>query len=297
MPGLFHRSVNRRDFLRASASATIILGLRGGDALADVNRPSFHVALLSDTHIAANPLDENRKFLPTENLKTVLPQVTATHPEGVIINGDIARLSGEAADYEAVKNLLTPLSGQAPVYFVLGNHDDRTNFFKAFDKPAGARQSIQDKFVLVIEQPVARFVLLDSLMYANKTPGLLGKPQRQWLSKFLENSDARPTVLFVHHTLSDGDGDLLDVDRLFEVIRPHKKVKAIFYGHSHEYSYGRHQGIHLVNLPAVGYNFADKEPVGWLDATFMADGAKLTLRTIGGNRAADGETKSLSWSA
>jgi hypothetical protein len=104
-------------------------------------------------------------------------------------------------------------------------------------------------------------------------------------------------MLFVHHTLSDGDGDLLDVDRLFEVIRPHTKVKAIFYGHSHEYSYGRHQGVHLVNLPAVGYNFADKEPVGWVDAIFTSGGVRLTLKTIGGNRAADGETRSLSWSA
>jgi hypothetical protein len=104
-------------------------------------------------------------------------------------------------------------------------------------------------------------------------------------------------VLFVHHTLSDGDGDLLDVDRLFEVIRPHPKVKAIFYGHSHEYSFGRHQGVDLVNLPAVGYNFADKEPIGWVDAVFAPDGVKLTLTSIGGNRTAHGQSTRLSWAA
>src|SRR4030095_16559470 len=253
-------------FLRGSVAATIVLGLRGSKALAGPDPKSLRLALLSDTHIAAKRVDEQRKFLPTENLKTVIPRVTATNPQGVIINGDLARMSGELADYEAIKKLLAPLSDQAPTYLVLGNHDDRSNFFKIFDQPVGARQAVHDKFVLVIDQPVVRVILLDSLLYPTKTPGLLGKPQRQWLSKFLASSDARPTVLFVHHTLSDGDGDLLDVDRLFEVLRPHKKVKAIFYGHSHEYSYGRHQGIHLVNLPAVGYNFADREPVGWVDA-------------------------------
>ena len=295
MPGFLYQPVNRRDFLRRSVTATAALTLSGAKVFAGPNSKSLRLALLSDTHIAANPLDEQRKFLPTENLKTVLPQVMAARPEGIIVNGDLARMSGEQADYEAIKRLFLPVSEQVPAYLVLGNHDDRANFFKVFDQPAGVRQSVQDKFVLVIEQPLVRFILLDSLLYPTKTPGLLGKPQRQWLGKFLESSDARPTVLFVHHTLSDGDGDLLDVDRLFDVIRTHRKVKAIFYGHSHEYSYGRHQGIHLVNLPAVGYNFADKEPVGWVDAAFTADGVSLTLRTIGGNRGADGETRSLSW--
>src|SRR2546422_5539601 len=46
----------------------------------------------------------------------------------------------------------------------------------------------------------------------------------------------RPTLLFVHHTLGDGDGELLDVQRLFELVRPQRKVKAIFYGHSHKYA-------------------------------------------------------------
>jgi 3',5'-cyclic AMP phosphodiesterase CpdA len=295
MPGFLNHPINRRAFLRSAAAASIVLGLPGSLTRAQAQNTTFRLALLSDIHIAANPLDAQRNFLPTENLRTVLGQVAAADPEGVIINGDLARTSGEPGDYEAITKLLGSMAGRTPVYFVLGNHDDRANFFKAFEKPAGARQSVQDKLVLVAEHPLVRLILLDSLLYANKTPGLLGKPQRQWLSRFLESCDARPTVLFVHHTLSDGDGDLLDVDRLFDTLRPHRKVQAIFYGHSHAYSYGRHQGIHLVNLPAVGYNFADKEPVGWVEASFARDGVNLTLKAIGGNRAADGETKSLSW--
>ncbi len=102
-------------------------------------------------------------------------------------------------------------------------------------------------------------------------------------------------MLFVHHTLGDGDGELLDVQRLFELVRPQRKVKAIFYGHSHKYAFSQEEGIHLINIPAVGYNFSDEEPVGWVDAFFTPQGADLKLNAFGGNRAGDGKTKSLTW--
>jgi 3',5'-cyclic AMP phosphodiesterase CpdA len=295
MPGILFENISRRRFVDVSSKVIAALALTSRTGVAVESPLVFHVALLSDIHIAANALDENRKFRPTDNLKAVLPQVLAARPEGMIINGDLARMSGESSDYEAIKGLLAPASRQAPVYLVLGNHDDRTNFSKAFDKPSGERQQIENRHVLVIEHPFVRLILLDSLLFPTKTPGFLGMAQRQWLGRYLRETDGRPTMLFVHHTLGDDDGSLLDADRLFEVIRPHRKVKAIFYGHSHVYSYGRHQGVHLVNLPALGYNFSDSEPVGWVDAKFHPDGVKLCLHAIGGNRKADGEVQSLPW--
>jgi hypothetical protein len=65
----------------------------------------------------------------------------------------------------------------------------------------------------------------------------------------------------------------LDTDRLFDLLRPHRHVKAIFYGHSHVWELGRHDRLQLINLPAVGYNFNDKDPVGWVDARFRAAGS------------------------
>jgi 3',5'-cyclic AMP phosphodiesterase CpdA len=150
---------------------------------------------------------------------------------------------------------------------------------------------------LVVDQQPVRLILLDSLLYTNKVPGFLGRAQRDWLQKFLGASDECPTLIFVHHTLGDGDGELLDVERLLRIVRPQRKVKAIFYGHSHEYNFKEDEGLHLINLPAVGYNFADTEPVGWVDGIFTAKGAQLQLHAFGGNRSQDGSTKSLSWRA
>ncbi len=291
----------RRQFLSRASTAAAALALLNGaktwTAAATSDEKPIHWALLSDTHIPADPKNEYRKFYPCENLKSAVQGVLEAAPEAVVLSGDAARLKGEVDDYRAVQNLLAPLAAQAPIYIGMGNHDNRENFLKVFDQSSPADQKVTGKHVLVVEQPSLRFVILDSLLYVNQVAGLLGQAQRKWLAKFLADSDERPTVLFVHHTLGQGDDALLDVDRLFALLSPYKKVKAIIYGHSHAYNFSQRDGIHLVNIPAVGYNFKDSEPVGWVDARFTSKGAELTLRAIGGNRAEDGKTTSLTWSA
>ncbi|MBI4660474.1 MAG: metallophosphoesterase [Verrucomicrobia bacterium] len=294
--------MSRRRFVRRSAEAFATAALASQTRLFPraaepaASGKSIHLALLSDTHIPADRKGgEHRKFLPWENLKAVVPQVIQARPEGVILNGDAARLTGELGDYQELKYLLGPLAAVAPIYIGLGNHDHRENFAKIFYQHPGERQEVKDKHVLIMEWPAVRLILLDSLLYVDRVAGLLGKVQREWLAQYLEKSDQRATVLFVHHTLGDADGDLLDTERLFRLVRPHKQVKAIFYGHSHKYAFAEEAGIQLVNLPAVGYNFEDAEPVGWVDARFTAEGADLTLKAFGGNQSGDGKTTSVAW--
>ncbi len=291
--------MGRRQFLAGVSKTAVALAMASRVKAAfeegSISSQSVHLALMSDTHTPADPTTENRKFRPWENLKTVAAQINEARPEAVILNGDAARLTGELDDYAALKQLLGPLAAQAPVYIGMGNHDKRENFLKTFKDSAVANQKVAGKWVLLLERPALRLILLDSLLYSNQVAGLLGKAQRQWLEKFLADSDARPTVLFVHHTLGDGDGDLLDVERLFRLLAPHKKVKAIFYGHSHEFSIRQNEGLHLINIPAVGYNFTDREPVGWIDARFSAKGVELVLKAIGGNREKHNERTSLTW--
>lgn len=42
----------------------------------------------------------------------------------------------------------------------------------------------------------------------------MGEHQRAWLVEYLKSYAEKPVILFVHLTLGDGDGDLLDADRL-----------------------------------------------------------------------------------
>ena len=129
----------------------------------------------------------------------------------------------------------------------------------------------------------------------NKTAGLLGKLQRDWLAKFLEEPDESPIVFFVHHTLGDYDGELLDYDRMLRIMQPHRKVKAVFCGHAHSYRIEQREHIYVIQQPAIGYNFNDAQPVGWLDASFSPQGVALTLHAIGGKMEDDGKTTRIKW--
>jgi 3',5'-cyclic AMP phosphodiesterase CpdA len=115
------------------------------------------------------------------------------------------------------------------------------------------------------------------------------------LEAYLEKENTSPAVIFVHHTLDDGDNSLLDSDRLLRMAAKHRQVKAIFYGHSHRYSFDTYEGVHLVNIPAVGYNFNPDQPVGWVDAKFAPGGVDLRLHAVGGEMALNGKTRSLAW--
>lgn len=278
---------SRRELLGSVLASTALL--RGASA------EKARWAFLSDTHIPANPANGYRGFRPHDNLRAVVSEVVDAAPEGAVIAGDLARTKGLPEDYKNLKTLLRPLTEMVPTCMALGNHDDRKNFLAAFAKNPGYRQYVRDKFILSVDAGPMRFILLDSLMESNFAPGLLGKSQRIWLDEYLNFRPAKPTILFVHHTLDDSDTSLLDVGRMFRIIQPYKMVKAVVYGHSHFYRYDSQDGIQLINLPAVGYNFRDSEPVGWLEATLTAEGGDFKLHSVGGNKEPDGKIKSLSW--
>jgi 3',5'-cyclic AMP phosphodiesterase CpdA len=300
MPFLFPPSASRRHFLKQATlggASLLVAAARTAPAASDPLAPGagIRLALLSDTHIPADRTNAYRGFRPWENLQRIVAEVVAAQPQGVILCGDAARFDGQLADYEQLRSLLEPLAAVAPVYIALGNHDDRTHFLRVFPQPPGLRPDAGGKHVTVIEFPTLRLLVLDSLLYVDRVAGLLGQAQRRWLARSLPEIQDRPAVIFVHHTLGDGDGDLLDADRLFHLLAPHPHVKAIFYGHSHVWEVGRQDHLHLVNLPPTAYNFRDQDPVGWVLAQFHPQGVSLTLRASAGNRAEDGSITSLAW--
>ncbi|GIU79607.1 MAG: hypothetical protein KatS3mg005_2845 [Bryobacteraceae bacterium] len=288
MPHLGLPALTRRSFS---------LSLLGAGAVLRAEEPEMHWALLSDTHIPEDPEDAYRGFKPVENLKKAVPMVLDAKPQGVLICGDAARLKGTPGDYQALRNLLEPAAKQMPVAIALGNHDDRKNFLQVFGASQRGAQPVKNRHVLVIESPAVRFIVLDSLIMPNFTPGLLGKDQRTWLAQYLDSASPLPTVLFMHHTPDDSDSALLDMPRLMEIIKERRSVKAVVFGHSHRYLHLAWEGIQMINLPALGYNFNDDQPVGWVDAVFTDKGATLTLHALGGNTERNGKSVVLPWRA
>jgi 3',5'-cyclic-AMP phosphodiesterase len=277
--------LSRRAFLATPAALAVSLKASATEA---------RWALFSDTHIPENPLEEYRGFKPVVNLTMVIRQVAEAKLDGGLICGDLARLAGLPGDYEALVELLEPIATKFPLALVLGNHDHRDNFLKALGSTQKSALPVKNRHMLAIDAGPVELITLDSLIQPNFTPGLLGKAQREFLKERLAQQ-RKPTILFVHHTLDDNDGALLDVPRLFDIVKSAPAVKAIVYGHSHVYKYEVWEGIHLINLPAVGYNFRDSEPVGWVETVFTPTGASFTLHAVGGSTEKDGKTVTLKW--
>ena len=284
----------RRVFLKASALGAAVFVF--GDAHAHEGDSGLHLALMSDVHIPADRLPGARGYDACEQLIRAVPDVLSAKPDGLIVTGDLARHEGEVADYEVFLELIKPIRETMPVYVALGNHDNRDNFYTAVKNLQGSVQPVEDKHVSVIENSQIRIVLLDSLLYVRQRGGLLGKAQREWLNAYLTAHADRPVVLMLHHTLGDGDNDLLDTEYFFDLLAPHLHVKAIFHGHSHAWRRYERQGISIINLPTTAHIRGPEQPIGWVDAVFRKGGMELTLRAFGGNRDEDGKTFSYEWS-
>jgi 3',5'-cyclic AMP phosphodiesterase CpdA len=229
-------------------------------------------------------------------LATAVQQAQRSEFELFVVNGDVARQQGLAPDYAQWTRLMQSLFSRAPVAITLGNHDDRKNVLAGLTSRAGDAQPINNKLVTALDSGAFRLVFLDSLLATNVTPGQLGRFQREWLASYLDSSAQKPVVVFVHHNPDlASDTGLVDAERLLQILLPRRQVKALIYGHTHTYRLEQLDGMHLINLPAIGYNFADGEVIGWMGSEFSREGAELRLHALGGNMALDGKIASLSF--
>lgn len=292
------RNVTRRGFLGAAVAGAASLSFGRGLKARD-DAPAWY-ALVSDTHIAADPARVVREQTMAENLQAVVADILAQKqaPRGVFVDGDLAMATGQPADYETFLGLTKPwTSANLPVHLTLGNHDDRVHFANAL-KIGPETEAVVAKHVSTVEEPGFRFLMLDSLDRPNVTPGILGDAQLAWLGKTLDTQPNTPTVVFLHHNLSEEEtGALTDTRALLDVLVPRKQAKAIVFGHTHTWTVREQNGLQLINLPAVGYPFTPDQPLGWIELRPEPDGASLTLHAIGGDKKKDGERVELKWRA
>jgi 3',5'-cyclic AMP phosphodiesterase CpdA len=269
------------------------------------------LALLSDTHIAADPATLGRKINMTDQLRQVVSEVLklSPAPANVLLNGDFAFNTGESADYASGMKLLEPLrKAGMPIHIELGNHDHRERFLDALPDEANRLAPLKDvKHVMVLETPHANWVMLDSLDATNKTPGLLGSSQLAWLAKTLDAAADKVNLVMVHHNpdlpapgqatreKSKAPG-LIDTAELLDVLSPRKQAKALIFGHSHRWSHEkRGDGLHLINLPTTAYVFSPEQPSGWTDARLEENGATFELHTLDPKHAWAGQKLKLDW--
>ena len=242
-------------------------------------------AWLADLHLAADPAATMHGQVMADNLRAVVDDIldASDPPRGVVVDGDLALTDGQAGDYRALLAATGSIRRAGiPIHLALGNHDDRDTFRAVLGEPPG---SVADKHVGVVEGSGHRLLILDSLDRVNATAGLLGEAQRHWLARRLDAAPGTPAIVFVHHHLDAHQRPALaDTAALLDVLRPRRQAKAVIFGHTHAWGLRVEDGLHLINLPAVGYRFKGKQPVGWCLFRPEADGGELELRCVGGDR-------------
>ena len=89
---------------------------------------------------------------------------------------------------------------------------------------------------------------------------------------------------------------LEDTPELYEIIAPRPQVKALVFGHTHVWNPGlEYQGIKLINIPAMAYNFTPPQPQGWAKFVPLQGGATLTLSALDKAHQANGRPLLLNW--
>ena len=265
---------SRRSFLRSSVAAWAAAAILPSAAPGDGRRESdpHRFALLSDVHIHADKTNKTGGTVMWETMSRAVGEIVALAPapSAVIVNGDCAHFYGRPEDYATFVEAVNPLrQAGLPVHMTLGNHDHRMNFLKVLT-PGDVRandKDVAERVVGIVPAKRANLFMLDSLDQTDKTPGTLGPKQLAWLARALDARDDKPAFVFVHHN-PDGRppekrSGLTDTQGLFDVLLPRKQVKALFYGHSHVWTYTKRDGMHLVNLPPTAWLFMPALPQGW----------------------------------
>jgi len=293
-------AISRRQFLVRSMAGGAALALSPHLFAAAKRADPNSWALLADPHLAADRGLVMRGVNMADHFTTVAGELLALpeRPAGVFILGDCAYNSGQADDYRLVVDLLEPIrAAQMPVHLTVGNHDDRERFWDALPQEKAAQRPVADRQVALLRTKLANWFILDSLEKTLSTPGLLGKGQLDWLAGALDANPGNPALVLIHHNPGlSGNLGLKDTAALFEILRPCKQVKAYIYGHTHAWNVGQDEsGIHLINLPPVGYVFTPGLPEGWVHATLEREGIQLELRCVDHTHKSHGQVVKLEW--
>ncbi len=300
--------ITRRRFLKNSLAVSAVAAA-GGCAVNEFSVRGDSWALLSDTHIAADPNTVHSNVNMARNLQRVTQEALAW-PEpisGALINGDLAYDSGAPADYAAFLDLIEPMRKRGwPIYLSLGNHDHREHFWSAMPRQKATEAGLPDRQITIIRAPHANWFVLDSLIKTLEIPGNLGEAQREWLARVLDQNADKPALVAVHHNpnpkIAPGTAPaakphgLEDTEELLAILRPRLHVKAYFFGHTHRWSVSADDsGLHLINFPPVAYVFQPGQPSGWVYAAINPQGASIEIRCLDRTHAEHGRVVDLKW--
>ncbi|MCR8724681.1 phosphodiesterase [Frigidibacter sp. ROC022] len=194
---------------------------------------------------------------PAERLAACIADIRRTHADAdrAVITGDLAH-SGDPAAYRRLREMLQGL--EMPTHLLIGNHDSRSEFRKAFpDHPVDSDGNVQ----FTVDTAAGRFICLDTNV-PGAHHGELDAARLRWLTDELDRAGEKPVYLFMHHPPFDvgirrmDRISLRDKAAFAEVVSGRPGIRQLFFGHLHRPISGMWNGIPFANLPGMNHQVA-----------------------------------------
>lgn len=230
--------------------------------------------LFSDPHLFASPQGRLRGVQTLPSLERVLDHALGhADVDALICCGDI--VNDEPEGYEHFVRALERFD--KPVYCIPGNHDDPAQLRAALSRPpfqVGGHVDVSNW----------RIVLLDSCV-PGEARGAVSSEELRSLERALGRTD-RHAMICVHHQPVSMSSRWLDTigivnaDELWRVIDAHANVRALTWGHVHQYYDGQRGDVRLLATPSTGAQFLprsdhfaiDQRPPAYRRLTLHANG-------------------------
>jgi 3',5'-cyclic-AMP phosphodiesterase len=211
------------------------------------------IAQISDTHIALDTPDADRRILDFER---TIADINALdpRPDVIVHTGDIVH-NGRRDEYARAAAILA--QARAPVYVMVGNKDERTNLRAAFS--AGGYLAPDSDFIdYVIEDFPVRLIVVDTLS-TNSNKGDFCSARENRLINLIDAETTKPIAVFAHHPPFEvpvGPNPLNfetpeTMERLRQALQRSGRVAAVFSGHVHRGTAGHVGTITATVMPSI----------------------------------------------
>ncbi|MBD8065968.1 metallophosphoesterase [Devosia sp. PTR5] len=206
---------------------------------------------LTDLHLTADG-ERPAGYDTYANTQRALSHSLGLFPDAdfLVITGDLANW-GEQGAYRRLESLLETVP--IPVFLMIGNHDNRDNFFSVF----GKRHPFALPYVQY-SQTLGGYdlVFLDTQGIGSHA-GSLSPERLEWMEETLAAAE-HEVLLFMHHHPVELHAPALDAKGLTNwpqfhaaLARHRHKIRHIFHGHCHILLQGNVEGISFTGLRSM----------------------------------------------
>jgi len=211
------------------------------------------IAQISDTHIALNSPDAERRVLDFEQ---TIADINALDPapDVIIHTGDVVH-NGQSDEYAEAIRILA--KARAPVFVIPGNKDDRANLRAAFSSE-GYLETGSNFIEYAVEDYPVRLIAVDTLNIGSNKGDFCAR-RATGLTDLINAEKARPVAVFAHHPpfAVEVGPDPLNfetpemMERLQHTLQRSGRVIAVFSGHVHRGTAGHVGSIPVTVMPCI----------------------------------------------